>query len=199
MMYSGNVMELSYFIGVTAETNGGTINDLFNPNENTEYISDDYARLKEVISLEPKEAEQFFQKVKRQLIKQLDRIKEKGSEIIPETTFQRILSNGGHLPDSIIRKVQKHGVLIVRNTIPSREALEMMSDLIKYMYTNNIYPINNTSQTVFEIYWSKSQMQARQHPNMIKVQQSLLNDLWHTNEDNEVDIDLRFIFKNDVQ
>ena len=98
MMYSGNVMELSYFIGVTAETNGGTINDLFNPNENTEYISDDYARLKEVISLEPKEAEQFFQKVKRQLIKQLDRIKEKGSEIIPETTFQRILSNGGHLP-----------------------------------------------------------------------------------------------------
>jgi len=198
-MYSRNITEFSNYFGVRAEINAGTINDLFNANENTEYISDDYGRLKDVISLEPKEAEQFFQKVKRQLIKQLDRIKEKGSEIIPETTFQRIISNGGHLPDSVIRKVQKHGVLIVRNTIPAREALEMMSDLIKYMYTNNIYPINNTSQTVFEIYWSKSQIQARQHPNMIKVQESLLNDLWHTNEDNEVDIDLRFIFKNNVE
>ena len=128
------------------------------------------------------------------MIKQLQRIKEKGSKIIPETTFQKIANNGGHLSEAIVRKVRKHGVLIVRNAIPAKEAYDMMSELIRYLYSNNMYP-GNKSQTAFEIYWSKSQIRARQHPNMIKVQKVLLGDLWHTNTNNQVDVDLRLVSK----
>lgn len=192
LIYNKYGYGVSKTVGVNSEIHGGSINDLFHANENTEYVSDEYANLKEGISLQSDLADKLFQKVKRQLLKQLERIKEKGTEIIPETTFQKITNNGGHLSESIVRKVHKHGVLIVRNTIPAEETYEMMSELIRYLYNNNMYP-SNKSQTAFEIYWSKPQIRARQHPNMIKVQKALLMDLWHTNEDNQVDVDLRFI------
>ena len=168
----------------------GTFINLFDSDENTEYLSDEYVALKNEISLNSKDAERLFQKVKRQLLKYVDKIKEKGSEIIPETSFQKIASNGGHLPDATIRKVEKHGILIIRNTIPAKEVLQMMPELVKYLYDNELYTTNMT-KTAFEIYWSKPQIQARQHPNMIAVQKALLQDLWHTNEDNIVDVDLR--------
>ena len=186
------VLCLTILVSVIADEpmSEGSIINLFDSNENTEYLSDEYVALKKEISLNSKDAERLFQKVKRQLLKHVDKIKEKGSEIIPETSFQKIASNGGHLPEATIRKVEKHGILIVRNTIPAKEVLEMMPELVKYLYDNELYTTNMT-KTAFEIYWSKPQIQARQHPNMIAVQKALLEDLWHTNEDNEVDVDLR--------
>ena len=186
------VLCLTILVSVIADKqmSEGSIINLFDSNENTEYLSDEYVALKKEISLNSKDAKRLFQKVKRQLLKHVDKIKEKGSEIIPETSFQKIASNGGHLPDATIRKVEKHGILIVRNTIPAKEVLEMMPELVKYLYNNELYTANMT-KTAFEIYWSKPQMKARQHPNMIAVQKALLQDLWHTNEDNEVDVDLR--------
>ena len=181
--------------GNKTEPNNVSINDFFVTNENTEYLSNEYADIKQDIGIEKNEADIFFQKVKRQLKKQLEKVKEKGNEIIPETTFQKIINNNGHLSESIIRRVQKHGVLIVRNTIPPKETLNMMSDILSYMDKNDMYQTNNFSETALEIYWSKPQMQARQHPNMIKVQKALLMDLWHMQKDNEVDVDLRFKIK----
>ena len=181
--------------GNKTEPNNVSINDFFVTNENTEYLSNEYADIKQDIGIEKNEADIFFQKVKRQLKKQLEKVKEKGNEIIPETTFQKIINNNGHLSESIIRRVQKHGVLIVRNTIPPKETLNMMSDILSYMDKNDMYQTNNFSETALEIYWSKPQMQARQHPNMIKVQKALLMDLWHMQKDNEVDVDLRFKMK----
>ena len=181
--------------GNKTEPNNVSINDFFVTNENTEYLSNEYADIKQDIGIEKNEADIFFQKVKRQLKKQLEKVKEKGNEIIPETTFQKIINNNGHLSESIIRRVQKHGVLIVRNTISPKETLNMMSDILSYMDKNDMYQTNNFSETALEIYWSKPQMQARQHPNMIKVQKALLMDLWHMQKDNEVDVDLRFKMK----
>ena len=178
--------------GKEIETNSGATNNYFMANEDTEYVSDEYADIKHQIGIEKKEADIFFQKVTKQLKKQLEKIKEKGDEIIPETTFQKIINNNGYLSESIIRRVRKHGILVVRNTIPPKETLNMMSDLLDYMDKNDIYPTSNFTQTAQDIFWSKPQMQARQHPNMVKIQKVLLRDLWHKQQDNEVDVDLRF-------
>lgn len=179
-------------VGKEIETNNGANRNYFMANEDTEYVSDEYADIKQQIGLENKEADIFFQKVTKQLKKQLEKIKEKGDEIIPETTFQKIINNNGYLSESIIRRVRKHGILVVRNTIPPKETLNMMSDLLDYMDKNDIYPTSNFTQTAQDIFWSKPQMQARQHPNMVKIQKVLLRDLWHKQQDNEVDVDLRF-------
>ena len=42
---------------------------------------------------------------------------------------------------------------------------------------------------MYEIYWSKPQMRARQHTNMYTVQKALLR-LWTKDKDNEMDVDL---------
>ena len=178
-------------LGQEEDFKSGSMHAQFISNEDTEYISNEYADIKQQIGIEKNEADIFFHKIKRQLKKQIEKIKEKGNEIIPETTFQRIMNNNGHLSESNIRKVQKHGILIVRNTIPQKEALNMMSDILDYMDRNYMYQFNNFSHTAHEIFWSKPQMKARQHPNMIKVQKALLNDLWHKHQENEVDVNLR--------
>ena len=100
----------------------GSMHTPFISNEDTEYISNEYADIKQQIGIEKNEADIFFHKIKRQLKKQMKKMKERGNEIIPETTFQRIMNNNGHLSESTIRKVQKHGILILRNTIPQKEA-----------------------------------------------------------------------------
>ena len=182
---------VSKALGKEKHVNSGSMHTPFDSNEDTEYISNEYADIKQQIGIDKDEADSFYHKIKKKLNKQIEKIKEKGNEIIPETTFQRIINNNGHLSESNIRKVQKHGILIVRNTIPPKEALNMMSDILDYMDKNYMYQANNFSLTAHEIFWSKPQMKARQHPNMIKVQKALLEDLWHKNPDNEVDVDLR--------
>ena len=67
--------------------------------------------------------------------------------MIPETSLEKILNNGGKIPDKIAEKVHKRGVLVVRNTIPEEEIKEMMADLVKYLYTNNGFPKNENQVT----------------------------------------------------
>jgi len=55
------------------------------------------------------------------------------------------------------------------------------------LYVNNGFP--RSYQTVYEIYWSKSQVNARQHTNIVAVQKALL-ELWHMNEDNVPSVNL---------
>ena len=47
--------------------------------------------------------------------------------------------------------------------------------LVRYLYVNNGFPKSN--QTVYEIYWSKSQVAARQHSNMALVQRHSIHIL----------------------
>lgn len=44
------------------------------------------------------------------------------------------------------------------------------------------------SSQVFELYWSKSQIRARGHPNLLKTQQFLLS-FWHSKDPNALFLD----------
>ena len=44
-------------------------------------------------------------------------------------------------------------------------------------------------QSVYEIYWSKSQMRARSHPNMCAVMKALLG-LWHSLPKEQEDVNI---------
>ena len=79
-------------------------------------------------------------KVERRLTKHLRTLSERGSDVIPVTSFKRISNNDGRLPEGVADKVRKMGVLIVRDVIPAKEIEEMMTDLLKYMYENRAFP-----------------------------------------------------------
>ena len=83
---------------------------------------------------------ELWEKVETKLDKELQEIRTKGNLLIPETTLEDILSNGGKVPEEIVPQVHKRGVLIVRNTIPKDEAKKMLEDLMEYISTNNGFP-----------------------------------------------------------
>jgi hypothetical protein len=86
------------------------------------------------------EITKIWDKLEKRLDKELDKIRDKGNKLIPETSWEKILNNGGNIPEKVAQKVQKRGVLIVRNTIPEPEVKDMMADLVKYLYSNNGFP-----------------------------------------------------------
>lgn len=119
------------------EGEAGTIYDYFT-DESSVFASAEYEQLKSKI--DPGDVEYLFRKVEKKLKKQIDLLAQKGNEVIPVISFDRIKNNGGRLPEGIVDKVKKKGVLVVRNTIPKDEIEEMMADLITYLYDNQQYP-----------------------------------------------------------
>ena len=89
--------------------------------------------------------------------------------LIPETSLAKIRRNGGKLPEKVARKVHKRGIIIVRDTIPKDLVHEWMAEVVRYLYANHGFPKNKTSQCC-DIYWSKAQIAARQHDNIVIVE-----------------------------
>jgi hypothetical protein len=82
--------------------------------------------------------------VERKLSKQVEMLRERGDDIFPMTTFDRIRKNGGRLPAGVADRVRRRGAVIVRNVVPKGEAEDMLTDLTKYMFTNNnVFPNTN--------------------------------------------------------
>ena len=164
---------------------GGSIDDLFTNSKEQEFRSQDNADLKKQIGVVPEEAEKHLKELEKEIEKKLRHFK---SHSIPEIAFEKIVHNGGKLPDRTRAKIRQRGVVIVRNTIPRNLIHSWSGDLIQYLYNNNAFP-KESNQTVYETYWSKPQVAARQHPNIHTVQKALLA-LWHPSGDSVVDVDL---------
>ena len=152
--------------------------------QDLDYRSQLNGDLKTLLDVDSMQAQKNLEKLATIIGKKLG--KEKSS--IPETTMEKILNNDGQLSERIVKKVRQKGVLIVRNTIPSNLIHLWSGDLIQYLYNNQAFP-KESNQTVYQIYWSKAQVAARQHPNMHKLQKALLR-IWHTSGQSEVDVDL---------
>ena len=68
--------------------------------------------------------------------------------------------------------------------MPQDEALEMKESLKAYIRANpqtKAFPADNPQ--VYELYWSRSQIKARSHPNLLKAQRFLLS-FWHSKDPN---------------
>ncbi|XP_059081236.1 uncharacterized protein YbiU-like [Tigriopus californicus] len=155
---------------------GGSINDLFVTDGDSDHESMQYSKVKKAMQVEPDFARRLFQVVEEKLQVRLDELSIHGNSIIPTVTMKAIEENGHRLPDDVAMKVKKHGVLVVRNTLPEEEVQQLMDDLHNYLLINNI-DTATYNETVYEIYWSQSQLRARQHHNMYMVQDALLK-LW---------------------
>ncbi|KAF2139872.1 uncharacterized protein K452DRAFT_274376 [Aplosporella prunicola CBS 121167] len=105
-------------------------------------------------------------------------IVELGSKAVPEVRFEDIVA--GKVDKRFVDEHKKRGVAIVRGVVDEQVALGWKEDLKQYIRDNpqtKAFPKDNPQ--VFELYWSRAQMQARTHPNMLKTQQYLMSH-WHT-------------------
>ncbi len=66
--------------------------------------------------MEESEAEKIWGKLEKKLEKELDKIREKGNKLIPETTLEKILNNGGKIPEKVRRGEVRFGMVRLFNT-----------------------------------------------------------------------------------
>ncbi len=83
---------------------------------------------------------ELFSRVEKRLKKQVESLSERGGEVVPVTTYDKVKNNGGRFPEGMADKIRKRGVVVVKGVIPAEEVDSMVADLLKYMYDNNAFP-----------------------------------------------------------
>lgn len=127
-----------------------------------------------------REIEASWKRLLSALQHELPLISQLGSSVIPTIDFKDI----DNASDSFRAEHKKRGVAVIRNVLPTDEALALKDDLRSYIKANpqtKAFPPENPQ--VCELYWSKSQIRARAHPNMIKAQRFLM-EFWHSRDPN---------------
>jgi hypothetical protein len=118
----------------------------------------------------------------------VDKLVSWNSEMIPEVQFSSIEANNGHLPEDAKRALKERGTIIIRGLVSPDEALGWKQQIHDYVSLNPStkgFPAENPQ--VYELYWSKAQLEARSHPNML-LSQVALNQVWSTSPEDPVDI-----------
>ncbi|KAJ5819761.1 hypothetical protein N7474_005352 [Penicillium riverlandense] len=103
-------------------------------------------------------------------------IEERGPDIIPSIDFKDIHA----APRSFHEELKKRGVAVIRGVIPEAEARGYKEDIEAYVRANpgtKAFPPDDPQ--VFELYWSKQQVRARSHANMLETQRFLMS-FWHS-------------------
>ncbi|KDQ15639.1 hypothetical protein BOTBODRAFT_108165 [Botryobasidium botryosum FD-172 SS1] len=106
-------------------------------------------------------------------------ILDRGSDIVPQVNYADLSSLSGEE----IEVVKKRGTVVIRNVVNEDLALGWKEDIKRYIQKNpqvRGFPADN--KQVFEIYWSKSQIEARSHPHVLSTQ-TWLSSLWQVNPD----------------
>ncbi|KAJ6259732.1 hypothetical protein Dda_5370 [Drechslerella dactyloides] len=91
-------------------------------------------------------------------------------KIVPSVNFTDLTS--GNLSPRAIDEIKRRGTVVVRGVFPADEALAMKEQTRSYIQENRSLTRDFKGQ-VFEIYWSRSQVQARGDPRMISAQRAL--------------------------
>ncbi len=120
-------------------------------------------------------------------IAEIAEIKERGEEVWPVLDYDDIAA--GTVSRQQLEAIHRRGCLVVRGHFPQNTARRWDRDLVEYVEQNdfdNQYrgpgddffgTLSASRPEIYPIYWSRPQMQARQHPRMAKVQ-SFLNRQW---------------------
>ena len=122
-------------------------------------------------------------------VKEIEAEKKAGISPIPMIEFETLVNN----PTAINKeRIRQRGCLIIKNVFPRELAEGWNTEVENYLERNDYLgqkvnaidnyfgSLKNSKPQVYGIYWSKPQIEARQHENMFKVQRFLI-DLWKDN------------------
>ncbi|PLN85095.1 DUF1479-domain-containing protein [Aspergillus taichungensis] len=135
---------------------------------------------------------QYFEKNKDALVQswkrllpsmeeEVDKIKSKGSDIIPSVKYEDIVNE--RVPESTLKEIRHRGTVVVRGVIPRGVARDYKERVEDYVAANKerVKAFPPDSPAVYELYWTKSQAEARAHPGMLETQR-FMQRLWHSSD-----------------
>ncbi|KAJ3490842.1 hypothetical protein NLI96_g1126 [Meripilus lineatus] len=109
-------------------------------------------------------------------------IANQGSQAVPEVEFNEL----GKLSEKEIDTIQRKGCVVIRNVVDDDEASGWRKDLKEYVSSNPVEGSPPDDKQFFQLYWTKSQLQARSHPNVLQTQ-VWLNSMYHSRGDAKTD------------
>lgn len=113
-------------------------------------------------------------------------VEELGPRSVPEVEFAAVVENKGDLPDEKRVLLERCGAIVIRGLFSEEQALgwkQSVRDYVKANPSTRGFPAGDIQ--VYELYWSKAQLEARSHENMLLVQ-SALNRVWKKTPEDKV-------------
>jgi len=114
-------------------------------------------------------------------------LREQGQEVWPVVAFADIAA--GTVPQLTVEAIRRRGCAIVRGTFPRERAQAWDAELVAYLDDNDFMGryrylddgvfggLAASKPSIFPIYWSRPQVQAREDANMVAVR-GFLNGFW---------------------
>ncbi|KAH0585537.1 hypothetical protein J132_07648 [Termitomyces sp. J132] len=102
-------------------------------------------------------------------------IAQAGPDYIPQVNFADL----DKLEEEEVNKIRRRGSVIIRDVVHDAEAIRWKTQLEEFVKTNpDVIGVPENDKQFFMLYWTKPQVEARSHPNMLKVS-VWLNNLYH--------------------
>lgn len=120
-------------------------------------------------------------------IEEIIALRDAGQSVVPELTLEQI--NNGKVTATDRDLIRKRGCVVIRNTFDKAQAERWNQQIGEYVETNGFYEtpdkgldnyfssLQTGKPQILSLYWSKPQIEARQHENMASARQ-FLNRLW---------------------
>lgn len=162
-----------------AQKRAGDISDAFQSLSGQQFapLAPQYAELKGRLTRGREDAiRESWERLLRDLREEIPIIVELGSKVVPEINFKDI----GNASESFKQEHRKRGVAVVRGVVLEKEALQWKEELREYIRKNphtKAFPTDNPQ--VYELYWSRTQLQARAHPQLLQTHRFLMS-FWHS-------------------
>ncbi|KAG6853314.1 hypothetical protein C0991_005240 [Blastosporella zonata] len=107
-------------------------------------------------------------------------IAQAGSDYIPQINFADLSNLGAEE----IEKIKRRGTIVIRDVVPDEDAMRWKVQLKEFTKANpEAIGIPENDKQFFMLYWTKPQVEARSHPNLLTAS-TWLNNLYHTGRDN---------------
>jgi hypothetical protein len=137
------------------------------------------------------DVERVFAEVEEHVRREVEDVvaaRARGLPVVPEIDFAAIRSGG--VPEAATRDIRRRGAAIVRGVFPREQAAAWNDAIGEYLDRNQyrerpaeasvdgyFSALESGRPQIFGIYWSKPQIEARQHPALAEVR-AFLNGLW---------------------
>ncbi|EEP78914.1 conserved hypothetical protein [Uncinocarpus reesii 1704] len=112
---------------------------------------------------------------------EVNEIHASGNQAIPSLDFNEVRAGNVSIQD--LSEIRRRGTVIIRNVLPKHLALQLKQQARDYISANRtrVKAFPPDSPTVYELYWSPSQVAARSHPNILETQR-FLQGIWHSSD-----------------
>ncbi|MGB1011687.1 MAG: YbiU family protein [Thiolinea sp.] len=130
----------------------------------------------------------------QQEIAEIIALRDAGESVVPELAYADIAA--GKITQAQRELIQKRGCVVIRDTFPDELATSWNQQVGRYVEDNGFYEtpdkgldqyfssLQSGKPQIISVYWSKPQIEARQHENMA-VARRFLNRLWQYEHEGE--------------